>query len=121
MNELSVAKSAIALGAQCPHIHEGSFIMKGLILARSLFPTIYSLYEGSVFAQSQGSSDPNPQWLWQWLLRLPAWEVNSLVLPVNSGRIGKHKKTTTCECTGGACSESSLKQAFLYRMHSPGY
>ena len=29
-----------------------------------------------------------------------------LGLPVNSGRIRKHEKTTTCEFTGGACGKS---------------
>lgn len=34
--------------------------MKGLMLAISLFLTLYSLCEGSVFAQTQGPSNPNP-------------------------------------------------------------
>lgn len=33
----ALIQSAIALGARCPHIHEGSFIMKGWMLAISLF------------------------------------------------------------------------------------
>ena len=56
----ALVQSAIALGARCPHIHEGSFIMKGLILAISLFLTLYSLCIGFVFAQSQGPYNPNP-------------------------------------------------------------
>ncbi len=44
-----------------------------------------------------------------------------LGLPMNPERTRKHEKTTPCELTGGACGESSLKQAFLYRMQSPGY
>ena len=56
----ALVQSAIPLGARCPHIHEGSFIMKGLILAISLFLTLYSLCIGFVFAQSQGPYNPNP-------------------------------------------------------------
>ncbi len=56
----ALIQSAIALGARCPHIHEGSFIMKGWMLAISLFLTLYSLYAGSVFAQSQDPYNPNP-------------------------------------------------------------
>lgn len=35
--------------------------MKGLILAISLFLTLYSLCVGFVFAQSQGPYNPNPR------------------------------------------------------------
>ena len=44
-----------------------------------------------------------------------------LGLPVSSERIRKHEKTITCEFTGGAFGESSLKQTFLFRMQSLGY
>ena len=78
-------QSAIALGAWHPHIHEGSFIMKGLILAISLFLTLYSLSEGSVSVARSVQSKSAPYLrLWKWLLRLPAREVKLLGLPVNS-------------------------------------
>lgn len=47
----ALVQSGTALGARCPYIHEGSFIMKGWMLAISLFLTLYSLCVGSVFAQ----------------------------------------------------------------------
>ena len=48
------------LGGLVPSHHEGSFIMKGWMLAISLFLTLYSLCVGSIFAQSQGPYNPNP-------------------------------------------------------------
>ena len=103
----ALVQSPIALGAQCPHIHEVSFIMKGLILAISLFLTLYSLCVGSVFPQSQGPYNPNSLLAAMGMAAPPSRLGGKLSgLSVNSERIRKHEKTITCEFAGGTCGES---------------
>ena len=109
----ALVQSATALGARCPHIHEGSFIMKGWMLAISLFLTLYSLCVGSVFAQSQGPFNPNPHPTCGYGNGWSAFPlgIKRLGLPVNPERTRKHEKTTPCELTGGACGEPYRSRA----------
>ena len=86
--------------------------MKGWMLAISLFlaltATLFMSLTDFVYGQSQAPTIRIRTLLAAMEMAAPPSRLGDklLGLPVNSERIRKHEKTTTCEFTGGACGES---------------
>ena len=82
--------------------------MKGLILAISLFLTLYSLCVALSSLSRKVRTIRIRTLLAAMEMAAPPSRLGGkpLGLPVNSGIIRKHEKTTTCEFFGGACGKS---------------